>query len=165
MRLATLIVLQPFAAGADRHVPIRAHLTIFIARFQRVVIERVRLALRAARGPDHRLVGVGEAATAKVRHRVGLAPDDVVENPEAQILHDGADAENVVVGADHEDCRVRLHEAARFGQPFAGEAIIFGEAGEFVPIVVDGVNDALVRAREGAFQREIVGWVGKNQIR
>ena len=57
--------------------------------------------IAVARRPDQRLVRVGEAPAAEVRHRVGLTPDDVVENPVAQVLEDGADAEDVVVAADH----------------------------------------------------------------
>src|SRR3546814_9050262 len=50
---------------------------------------------------DHRLVGVGEAPAAEVRHRVGLAPDDLVQNPVVQILERGADAVDVVRSEEH----------------------------------------------------------------
>jgi hypothetical protein len=72
-------------------------------------------------------VGIGEAAAAEIRHRVGLAPHDVVENPEAEILHDRADAENVVIGTDHPDRRRRLHDASRRKKPCAREIVIGGE--------------------------------------
>ena len=83
---------------------------------------------------------VGEAAAAKIRHRVGFAPDDIVEDPEAEVLKDRADAENVVIGADHPERRARLHHPAAGDEPGAGEIVIGGEACEFVPIVVDGVD-------------------------
>jgi uncharacterized membrane-anchored protein len=67
-------------------------------------------------------VRVGEAAAAEVRHRVGLAPDHVVEDPEAEILQRRADAEDVVIGADHPDRAVGLQHAALGEQPGAGEA-------------------------------------------
>ena len=40
---------------------------------------------------------IGEAAAAEIRHRVRFAPDDVIEDPEVEVLEDGADAEDVVV--------------------------------------------------------------------
>ena len=153
MGLAPVRVLQALGAGADRQQPVRAHLAIFIAGLQRLVIEGVILRARSvARGPDHRLMRVGEAAAAKIRHRIVLAPDDVVEDPEAEILHDRADAEDIVIGADDEDRRVGLHHAARGGEPVAGEGVIGREIGEFVPVVVDGVDDALVGARQLAWR-------------
>ena len=152
------------AAGADREEPVRAHLEVFVAGLHRLVIEGVGFHARAFRGPDHRLVGVGEAPAAKVRHRVGLAPDDVVEDPEAEILQDRADAENVVIGADDEDRRLRLHGAARGGEPVAGEAVVIGEGGEFVPIVVHRVDFALVGTGQAAFELKIIGRIGEDQV-
>jgi hypothetical protein len=62
-------------------------------------------------------VRVGEALAAEVRHRVGLAPDDVVQDPEAQVLQRRADAEDVVIAADHPQRAVGLqHAAACFSQ-------------------------------------------------
>ena len=107
---------------------------------------------------------VGEAPAAKIRHRVGLAPDDVVENPEAEILQDRADAEDVVIGADDDDRRVALHHPAHGGEPAAGERVVIGEIGEFVPIVVDRVDDALVRARQRALELQVVRRVGENEV-
>lgn len=54
------------------------------------------------------LKGVLETAALEVRHRVDFAPDDIVEDPEVQILQHGADAEDVVIGADHPDGAGRL---------------------------------------------------------
>ena len=83
--------------------PIGAHLDIVVARLERFVVERIILGRSLARRPDQCLVCVGEAAAAEIRHRVGFAPDDVVEDPEAHILEHGADAEDVVIGADFTD--------------------------------------------------------------
>src|SRR6516165_5610869 len=54
---------------------------------------------------------VGESAPAEIRHRIRFAPDHVVENPKFEILHDRADAENIVIRADDPDGRRRLHHA------------------------------------------------------
>ena len=93
MRLVAVAVLQPLAARADRQRPVRAHLQIVIQRLHRLVIEGVAFCSRDFGRPDQRLMRIGEAPPAKIRHRIGLAPDHVVQNPEAQILQDRADAE------------------------------------------------------------------------
>ncbi len=100
MQLLAVAAFEPFLAGAQRNEPIGAHLDVVIARFERLVIERIIVLGGVARGPDQGFVRIGEAAAAEIRHRVGFAPDDVVEDPEAEILEDRADAENVVIGAD-----------------------------------------------------------------
>ena len=105
-----------------------------------------------------------EAAAAEIRHRVGLAPDDVVEDPEAEILHRRADAEDVVVGADHPDRAVRLQHAARGEQPGAGEGVVGGEARELVPVVVDRIDLRLVGTVQVAVELQIVGRVGEDQV-
>ena len=92
---------------------------------------------------------VGEARAAEVGHRVGLAPDDVVQDPEAGVLQQRADAEDVVVAADHPDGAVVLQDAARLGQPFAGEIVIGREAVELVPIVVAGIDLAALGRETG----------------
>ena len=122
------------------------------------------MASGASRRPDHRLVGVGETAAAEIRHRVGFAPDDVVEDPEAEILQDRADAEDVVVGADDHDGGVGLHQPPGGAEPGAREGVIFGEIGELVPIVVDGVDQALVGARQRAFELQVIGRIGEDEI-
>ncbi len=146
--LSPVLVLQPLRAGADRQKPIGTDLHVLVAGLQGLVIERIGLGFRSARRPDHRLVGVGEAAAAEVRHRIGFAPDDVVQDPEAEILQDGADAEDVVIGADHHDRGGGLHQPPDGGQPVAREGVVFGEIGELVPGIVDPVDEALVGARQ-----------------
>ena len=110
--LAAVRVLQPLLAGAERDEPVGAHLQVVVAGLQRLVVEGVALGVGALRGPDQGLVRVGEAPAAEVRHRVGLAPDDVVEDPEVEVLQRRADPEDVVVGADDPERRVLLHHAA-----------------------------------------------------
>ena len=134
MRFLAVGILQALVAGADRQRPVGAHLQFVVQRLHRFVIEGVALLLAVFGRPDHRFVRVGEALAAEIRHRVGLAPDDVVQDPEAQILQDRADAEDIVVGADHPQRAVVLQHAPRGGQPVAREAVIFGEAGELVPV-------------------------------
>ena len=50
------------------------------------------------------------------------------------------------------------------GQPGAGEGVVSGEIGEFVPVVVDRIDDALVGARQRAFELKIVGRIGEDEI-
>jgi hypothetical protein len=107
---------------------------------------------------------VGQPLAAEVGHRVRLAPDHVVQQPEARILHRGADAKDVVIAADHPDRAVGFQQAARGGQPVAGEAVIGGKAGELVPVVVDRIDKAVVGAVQVALQLQVVGRVGEDQV-
>ena len=164
MNFRRLRILQAFVAGADGDEPVRAHLHVFIAGFERIVMEGVALRFGALRGPDHGLVRIGEAAALEVRHRVGLAPHDVVQDPEVEILQGRADAEDVVIGADHPERRVLLHHAAHGDKPGAGERVVVGKARELVPVVVDRVDEALVRTRERLFELEIVGRIREDHV-
>ncbi len=111
----------PVQSGSSQS---RAHLQALVQLLHRIVVEGVALGALVARRPDQRLVRVGEALALEVRHRVGLAPDDVVQQPEAQILQRRADAEDVVVAADHPQRALGLEHAARRGEPGAGEGIV-----------------------------------------
>jgi hypothetical protein len=51
-----------------------------------------------------------------------------------------------VIAADHPDRALGLEHSAAFGQPGAGEGVVFGEAAELVPLVVDGVDLGVVGA-------------------
>lgn len=62
-------------------------------------------------------MGVLETAALEVGHGIGLAPDDIVQDPEIEVLEHGADAEDVVVGADDPDGTIRLQHAAAGQQP------------------------------------------------
>ena len=127
VHLLAVGALEALFAGAKRDQPVGTRLHVLVGGLQGFVIERIALGLLVARRPDHGLMGIGEAAAAEIRHRIGLAPDDVVEDPEAEVLHDRADAENVVIGADHPQRRRRLHDAAAGQQPGAGEIVVSGE--------------------------------------
>ena len=140
MQLLAVAAFQAFLAGAQRQRPVGAHLDIFVAGFEHFVVERVAAGIGVARGPDQRLVRIGETAAAEIRHRVRLAPDHVVEDPEAEILHDRADAEDVVIGADHPDGGGRLHHASAGGEPASREVVIGGKTRELVPVIVDGID-------------------------
>jgi hypothetical protein len=41
---------------------------------------------------------------------------------------------------------IGFHHAAGGGEPVAGELVVFGEAGELVPAVIDGIDLGLVGA-------------------
>ena len=77
--------LQPLRAGADREQPVRAHLQVVVERLQRLVVEGGRAASsRAAQ------ISVSCALVKRLPRKFGigfdLAPDDVVLDPEAEIL-------------------------------------------------------------------------------
>src|SRR3982074_2957804 len=112
VQLLLVLALETLLAGAQRQGPVRAHLDILVAGLEGLVIEGVAARRGVAARPDQCLVRVGEAAAAEIRHRVRLAPDHVVEDPEAEVLQDRADAEDVVVGADHPQRRAPLHPPA-----------------------------------------------------
>ena len=160
------------AAGAERQHPVGAHLQALVQLLHRIVVEGVALGGLVARRPDQRLVRVGEALALEVRHRVGLAPHDVVQQPEAQVLQRRADAEDVVVAADHPQRALGLQHAARRGQPGAGEGIVARKTcperirgiGELVPVVVDGIDAAVVGPQKLAAQLQIVGRVGEHHV-
>ena len=164
MQLLAVAAFEPLLAGAQRNEPVGAHLDVVVARLERFVVERVVALGGVARRPDQGLMRIGEAAAAEIRHRVGFAPDDVVENPEAEILQQRADAENVVIGADHPQRRGRLHHAAAGDQPGAREIVVGGETGKLVPIVVDRVDARIVGTLEVALELQIVRRVGEHEI-
>ena len=91
---------------------------VVVDGFQALVVEGDARFLIAA-GPDQRFMRVGETLAAEVRHRVHFAPDDVVLNPEAEILQRCAKAEDIVIGADDPQRAIRLQDAAAFGEPGA----------------------------------------------
>src|ERR1051325_2863524 len=99
---------------------------------------------------------VGKAATAEIRHRVGLAPDDVVEHPETEILQHRADTEDVVIGADDPKRAAWLEEPPALAEPGAREAVIGGEIGKLVPIRLDAIDPAVIRPVQIAAELEVV---------
>ena len=164
MQLLAVAALQPLLAGAQRQRPVGADLDVLVAGFERFVVEGVALGGGVARRPDQRLVRVGEAPAAKVRHRVRLPPHHVVENPEAEVLQDRADAEDVVIGADHPQRAGRLEHALAGGKPGAGELVVGREARELVPVVVDRVDLGIVGALEVALELKIVRRIGEHEV-
>ncbi len=161
MQLLAVAAFESFLAGAQRKEPIGAHLDVVVTRFQRLVIERIIALCGVARRPDQGLVRIGETAAAKIRHRIRFAPDDIVQDPEVEILKHRADAENVVVGTDDPKRRARLHQAASGNEPGAGEIVICGETREFVPVVVDCVDAGIVGTFEIALELQIVRRIGE----
>ena len=170
--LLAVLALQAFTAGAERQQPVGAHLQALVQLLHRIVVEGVALGALVARRPDQRLVRVGEALALEVRHRVGLAPHDVVQQPEAEVLQRRADAEDVVVAADHPQRALGLEHAPRRAEPGAGEGIVARKAcpegirglGELVPVVVDRVDAAVVGTQKLAAQLQIVGRIGEHHV-
>ena len=127
------------------------------------VLERGPCALVAGR-PDQRLMGVREARALEVRHRVRLEPDNVVQEPEAQVLKRRPQPEDVVIRADHPDRAVRFQDTAAFGEPGAGERIVGSETVEAVPGVIDAIDPGVVRPQKIAAELQIVRRIGENHI-
>src|SRR3546814_5289515 len=106
----------------------------------------------------------GEARALEIGHRMGLAPDDVVQDPESLVLQLRADAKDVVIAADHPQRSIVLQDAARRLQPFGGEAVIGLESVELVPIVGHRVDAAAFRTEKVTTKLEIIGRIRKDQI-
>ena len=157
------ILADAFLPAADWQHPVRAHLQLVIERLHRAIVESI-FGLLAHRGPDQSFVGIGEAGALEIGHGIGLAPDHIVENPEAHILHRRTDAEDVVIGADYPQRTVGLQNPPRLGQPFAGELVIGRKTVEFVPGVSDRVDMAAIGPRQITAELEIVGRIGENHV-
>src|SRR3546814_4877353 len=69
------------------------------------------------------------------------------------VLKRCADAEDIVIAADHPDAAAGFQDALRFLEPRMREAVVGGEAVEFVPIIVDGVDLAAVWTMQVAAER------------
>ena len=163
MGLGAFGVFQPFAARTDRQDPVAAHLGAFVQRLERLVVERVFCPF-VTRRPDHRFMRVGQALAAKVRHRIGLAPHHIVQDPEPGILQRRANAKDVVIRSDDPQRAVGLQDAPRLRQPVTGKPVIRRKGVELVPVVVDGVHTAVVRPVQRAFELQVVGRIGKDQV-
>ena len=90
--------------------------------------------------PDEGFSGVGEPHSKPVGHRVGFYPDNIVQNPKAQILHDFAYPEDVVVGAHNPKGSVRLHYPPDLQKQTFNEAIILLKGRKAVPLFKDSFN-------------------------
>src|SRR5438309_2886495 len=161
MRLRAILAFHALSARTDRQEPIGAHLKIVIERLHRAIIEGVARLL-ALRAPDQSLMGVGEAGPAEVRHRVRLAPDNIVQNPEVGVLEQRSDAVDVVIAADYPDRAVVLQDPARLFEPVPGEVVVDRETVELVPLVVARIDLAAFRTEQVATELKIVRRVGEN---
>lgn len=83
---------------------------------------------------------VGESHAAKIWHGIIFDPQDVVENPEAQVLHERADAIDVVIRADDPERACIFQHALTRAQPVAREFIVGFEILELIPAVVHRVH-------------------------
>lgn len=157
------IALQPLLPATNRNQPIGSHLKFVIQRLHRAIVEGI-FRLLAFRCPNQRLVRVGKSRTLKIGHWVGFSPNDVVQNPISSVLHRRANAENIMVTANHPQRAVRLQNTPRLGQPFTGKFVINRKACKFVPFIVDGIDLAIVRAQQIAAKLQIIGRIGKDHV-
>ena len=107
---------------------------------------------------------VGETGSAEIGHRVGLAPHDVVQDPEVRVLQQGADAIDVVIAANDPDGAVVLEDAPGLGEPLTGEIVIGRQAIELVPLVIAGVDLAPLGPEQVATELEVVRRVGEDHV-
>src|SRR6516164_3560417 len=107
---------------------------------------------------------IGEAPPPEIRHGVGLAPHHVVQHPEAEVLKDGTDAEDVVIAADHPERTFRLQHPAASAKPCGGEVVVCCKTSELVPFVVDAVDLLVVGPKQFVVDLEIVRRIGENEI-
>ena len=107
---------------------------------------------------------VCQAFAAKIRHRVGFAPDHIVQDPIPCVLQRRPNPKDVVIRSDHPDGAIRLKQSACRLEPVLGEFVIGGETRELVPGVIDRIHLAVVGAMQIALELEIVGRIGKDQI-
>ena len=114
--------------------------------------------------PKQGLVGVGQAHTPEVRHRVRFNPNHIVQDPVLEVLQDLPDPVDVVVRTDHPQRPGRFEHPPAGGQPFAGEVVILGKTIELIPVVVHSVHLGQVGAPEFALQLEVIGRVGEDQV-
>ena len=77
MQLFAVVRLKALFACAQRNRPVAAHLGIFIKGFHRLIIESI-FGIGIFAGPNQGFMSIGKASSLKVRHRIGLVPDNVV---------------------------------------------------------------------------------------
>ena len=93
-------VAQPFTAAANRQPPDICAEPPVVERLCRVAVEGMPFRIAVARRPDKSFGGIGKTDAEEIRHRIRLLPNDIVQNPEADVLHQFADTVDVVVSAD-----------------------------------------------------------------
>ena len=107
---------------------------------------------------------VGEARAAKIGHRVHFAPDDIVQDPEALILQNRPNAEDIMIAANHPKRAVGLEDAACLGQPGATKRVIGGKAIKLVPIIIDGIHTPAFGTEKITAELKIIGRIGKDHV-
>ena len=107
---------------------------------------------------------VGEAPAAEVGHRIGLDPNDVVQDPKAEILQDLPDPVDVVVRADDPQRSVGFEQAAAAGQPSVSEGVVVLKAVEPIPGVLDALDACVIGPPQLVGTLEKVRRVGENNV-
>ena len=69
-----------------------------------------------------------------------------------------------MVAADDPHRAVFAQHAPRLGQPLACKTVIFGEIGELVPVVIDAIDQAVIRAPQLAPQLQVIGRVSEDAV-
>ena len=155
MELQPLLIAQSFLTGAEGNEPVAAHLQIFVERFHRGIVEAVATVTLPCR-PDQCLMGVGKPPASKIRHRVRFPPNDIVEDPESQVLQDGANTKNIVIAAYDPQGAVLTEQAARLAEPGTGEHVVSLEIDKAVPLLINTIDQAVVRPPQLAAQLQVV---------
>src|SRR5690606_31901726 len=163
MGFAAVGVLQTLRSCANREQPVRTHLQVVIAGLHGLVIERdPRFPITSS--PDQRLVRIGEPLTAEIRHRVRLTPDDVVLDPEPQVLQGHAEAEDIVVRANDPNGAIALQHSATLAEPCPREPVVILKIGELVPLVVDAIDTGIVWPQKILVELQVVGGISEDEI-
>ena len=155
--------LEAFPARADRQDPVAAHLQLVIQCLHRAVIEMIARLLALA-APQQGLMRIGEARAFEVRHRIGFTPDNIIEDPEAQILQDRAYSVDIVIAADDPQSAIGLQDTLGLDQPVPGELVVQLKTVELVPVISDCIHFAAIGAVQIASQLKVIRRVSKNQI-
>src|SRR3546814_1364661 len=106
---------------------------------------------------------IGETRALEIGHGIGLAPDNVVKDPEAPILQRCSHPKNVVVAADYPDGAVGLQYAPRLLQPGMGEGVVSAQRIEFVPIIIDPFTPPPSGPKQSPPELRITRGFGKDQ--
>ncbi|CAH1671459.1 hypothetical protein CHELA1G11_13408 [Hyphomicrobiales bacterium] len=69
-----------------------------------------------------------------------------------------------MIGADDEQRAVLLENTAAGREPGTGERVIFGETIKLVPVVIDRIDETIVRSRQRTLKLQIIGRVGEDEI-
>ena len=107
---------------------------------------------------------VGKARALKIGHRIGLAPDDIVENPKSGILKHSAAAEDIVIATNHPECAVGFQDTPRLLHPAPRESVVDCIAVKLVPIIINRIDAAAFGAIQIATKLKIIRRVSKNHI-